>query len=331
VTQHPNSQLDADRRALVLGGAGFIGSSLVDRLLADGWVVAVLDAFEPFYPRERKEANLAGASSNPRFMLYEADTRDLDPYRAIVGEVRPDVIVDLAARAGVRDSLTNPWLYIDVNVRGLQNSLQLAAEQGARYVFTSSSSVYGNDVREPFTEEQMRCRPESPYGATKIAGEALVSAHHAASGLQVGMARLFTVFGPRQRPDLAIHKFALRMLRGEPIELYDQGRPRRDYTYVGDIVDGFVRLIETDRPYTLVNFGSHRPYTVAEMVDALEQVFEIDATRILQPPAPGDVKATYASIERARRQLDWAPQVSLLEGMRRFRDWLIEAEDLDLT
>jgi UDP-glucuronate 4-epimerase len=317
-----------ERRALVLGGAGFIGSSLVDRLLADGWTVAAMDAFEPFYPRSRKEANLAAARTNPRFELYEADTRDLDRYRGIAAEVRPEVIVDLAARAGVRDSLTDPWLYIDVNVRGLQNSLRMAADHGARYVFASSSSVYGNDVREPFTEDQMQCRPESPYGGTKIAGEALVHAHHATNGLQVGMARLFTVFGPRQRPDLAIHKFALKMLRGEPIELYDGGRPRRDYTFVGDIVEGFVRLIETDRPYTLVNFGSHHPYTVTEMVDALEEVFGIEATRVLMPPAPGDVKATYASVERARAQLGWEPRVSLLDGMAHFREWLLKAEGI---
>ena len=160
-----------------------------------------------------------------------------------------------------------------INVLGLQNSLQVAAEVGAKYVFASSSSVYGDDDRQPFHEDQMRSRPESPYGATKVAGEALVHAHHATTGLPVAIARFFTVFGPRQRPDLAIRKFALKILKGEPIELYGEGKPLRDYTYVDDIVDGFVRLGACPDPYLLVNLGSHRPFAVAELVDAMERIF----------------------------------------------------------
>jgi len=315
----------SEQSVLITGGAGFIGSTIADRLLAEGWSVGAFDAFEPFYPRSRKEANIRSALGLPGYRFFEGDTRDIDRLREVAAEVRPQVIVDLAARAGVRDSLTDPWMYIDINVRGLQNTLRVAAEQQARFVFASSSSIYGNDEREPFTEDQMRPRPESPYGATKIAGEALIHAHHAATGLQVGMGRLFTVFGPRQRPDLAIHKFAARMLDGEPIELYDDGRPRRDYTYVDDIVDGFVRLIETPRPFTLVNFGSHRPITVAELVDALETVLGVSAIRQMRPPVSGDVNATYADVTRAREQLGWAPRMPMLEGLSRFRDWLIEA------
>ena len=317
-----------ERRALVLGGAGFIGSTLVDRLLADGWTVAAIDAFEPFYPRERKEANLASALADPSFRFVEADTRDLEAARAVADAVQPEVIFDFAARAGVRDSLTDPWLYISINVTGLANSLRIAAELGAKYVFASSSSVYGDDDRQPFVEDQMRARPESPYGATKVAGEALVHAHHAVTGLPVAIARFFTVYGPRQRPDLAIHKFARAMLAGEPIELYDEGRPLRDYTYVDDIVDGFVRLGLAPDPYLLVNLGSHRPLTVLELVDALEAVLGVEAKRVLRPKQPGDVPATYADVTRAREALGWEPRMPLREGLERFRDWLLATTEV---
>ena len=316
------------RRVLVTGGAGFIGSTLVDRLLSEGWTVTAVDAFEPFYPRALKERNIAPARANPAFGLVEVDTRDRDRLRAAFIAARPHVVIDLAARAGVRPSIENPALYVDVNLRGLQNTLDATAEVGARLVFASSSSVYGADVRAPFAEDQMRNRPESPYAATKIGGEALTHAFHRMTGLPVVAARLFTVYGPRQRPDLAIHKFARRMLRGEQIELYDGGEGMRDYTFVDDLVDGLVRAIDAPPGHHVVNLGSHRPVKTSELVDRLEVVLGVIATRVMAPHQIGDVSMTFANIDRARELLGWEPQTEFDDGLRRFADWLRAEEPL---
>jgi UDP-glucuronate 4-epimerase len=310
------------RRIVVTGGAGFIGSTLTDRLLAEGWEVTAIDCFDAFYPRSVKEENIAGALSNPAFRLVEVDTRDRAALLAAVEQVGPEVVVDLAARAGVRPSIADPDAYVDLNVRGFQHTLAACAAVGARLVFASSSSVYGADPRRPFTEEQMECRPLSPYGATKVAGEALAHAHHAVTGLPVAIARLFTVYGPRQRPDLAIHSFARRMLEGEPITLYDGGRGSRDYTYVDDVVDAFVRMIDAPVPYLLVNVGGHSPVTTSELVDRMEKALGAEAIRVDGPAQLGDVPATYADISRAGEMLGWEPRVDLDEGLARFGAWL---------
>ncbi len=310
-------------RALVTGGAGFIGSTLVERLLGDGWDVAALDSFDPFYPRSRKSRNLQAVASHPAFRLIEADTRDADALTAAFDATRPQVVFDLAARAGVRPSIADPAGYIDVNVRGLQTLLSAVATAGARLVFASSSSVYGDDDRRPFTESQARGRPESPYGATKVAGEALVHAHHAVSRLPVGVARLFTVYGPRQRPDLAIHRFARAILDGRPIELYDEGRGLRDYTYVDDVVDALVRLAATPDPFLLVNVGSHHPVETAALVDEIERALGMTAERRLLPAQAGDVPATFADVSLARERLGWEPRMAFSEGIERFCAWLV--------
>jgi len=205
-------------RAFVTGAAGFVGSTLVDRLLADGWRVIGYDSFDAYYPREVKDRNLAAARGSDRFTLVEGDTRDAATLGDAMRTAAPEVVFDLAARAGVRPSIADPDGYIDVNIRGLRNTLAAVAESGARLVFASSSSVYGNDPRQPFTEEQAGGRPLSPYGATKVAGEAFCHVHHELSGLPVSVARLFTVYGPRQRPDLAIHRFARQILDGELVD-----------------------------------------------------------------------------------------------------------------
>jgi UDP-glucuronate 4-epimerase len=312
-----------DGVVLVTGAAGFVGSTLVDLLLKGGRTVVGLDSFEPFYPRAVKELNLAQARTSPSFRFVELDIRDREGLRALVDEVRPATIVDFAARAGVRDSLSDPWLYIDINVRGLQNVLAAAAGVGSTFVFASSSSIYGASPRLPFREDEAEGRPLSPYGATKIAGEALVHAHHAATGLPVRIARLFTVYGPRQRPDLAVHKFAVRMLRGEPIPLYAEGRATRDYTFVGDTADAFVRLVDSGADDLTVNLGSHRPYTNLELVHALERALGLTATLEVLPAQPGDAPATFADVSRARETLGWEPQTSFEEGLDAFRDWLL--------
>ena len=312
----------AERRVLITGGAGFIGSTLVDRLLDLRWNVTVVDNFDSFYPRAVKEANLAKAVEHPAFVLAELDTRSGSALFQLVDTVRPEVVIDLGARAGVRPSIADPQSYIDINIRGFQNTLAAAAAVGARVVFASSSSVYGADPRRPFREDRMDNRPLSPYGATKIAGEALAHAHYATTGLPVAIARLFTVYGPRQRPDLAIHSFARRMLANETITLFDGGQGSRDYTYVDDVVDAFVRLLDAPEPFVILNVGGHSPVSTTELVGRLENALGVKAKRLMAPAQPGDVPATYADISRAYELLGWAPKVGLDEGLARFSAWL---------
>ena len=307
---------------MVTGGAGFVGSTLVDRLLADGWRVTAFDSFDPYYPEAIKRRNLRAATRHPAFQLVEGDTTIPGAVADAVGRVRPAVVFDLAARAGVRPSIANPAAYMATNVLGLQHTLSAAAEVGARVVFASSSSIYGADDRRPFTEDQALGRPESPYGASKVAGEALCHAHHAVSGLPVAVARLFTVYGPRQRPDLAIHAFARKMLRGEEIPVFDHGRALRDYTFVDDAVEAFARLAVVDDPWLLVNIGSHHPVRTADMVSELERGLGVTATRSLLPAQPGDVPATFADVSRARDRIGWSPSVPFAEGIDRFCVWL---------
>ena len=309
-------------RALVTGGAGFIGSTLVERLLADGWDVVAVDSFDDFYARPRKVRNLRAAQAQPRFELIEAATTDADALAAAFDRARPDVVFDLAARAGVRPSIADPDGYVAANVAGLQHTINNVARHGARLVFASSSSIYGVDDRLPFREDQARGRPISPYGATKVAGEALCHAHHAVTGLPVGVARLFTVFGPRQRPDLAIHAFARRILAGQPIELFDEGKPLRDYTYVDDLVDALVRMAEVADEYLVVNLGSDHPVTVSQMVAELERALGTTTEHVLLPAQPGDVPGTHADVSRARERLGWQPTTSFSEGIDRFCAWL---------
>lgn len=319
----------SERSAVVTGAAGFIGSTLCDRLLSDGWRVTGIDAFLPPESRPRKLRNLAGALSHDRFTLVEADTRDPVGPAAAVAASRPGVVFDLAAKAGVRPSIADPAAYVATNVVGLQNTLSACAAAGARVVFASSSSVYGDDERRPFSEDQARGRPESPYGATKIAGEALLYAHHRATGLPALAARLFTVYGPRQRPDLAIHSFARSILANEPVRLYDHGQGLRDYTYVDDAVDALVRLAVIDAPHLVVNIGSDRPIRTSAVVDELERALGSPARRELLPPQAGDVPATHADISRARGQLGWEPTTPFATGLERFSEWLRRDRDLD--
>ena len=310
---------------LVTGCAGFIGSTLVDALLAAGRDVAGVDSFDGFYSRESKERNLGSARASPRFRFRELDTRDGEGLAGFVSAVRPATVVDLAARAGARESLLDPLLYIDINVRGLQNLLTALAGVEAALVFASSSSVYGPAASLPFREDEAALRPVSPYGATKVAGEAMVSAHHAITGSPTRIARLFTVYGPRQRPDLAVSTFAERLLGGRPIPLYDHGRATRDFTYVDDVVDGLTRLIDSDDPELIVNLGSGRPHSNLELLEGLEKVFDVNGARELLPAQPGDVPATYADNGFARRVLGWIPGMTLDEGLLRFRDWFLVA------
>jgi UDP-glucuronate 4-epimerase len=310
-------------RAIVTGGAGFIGSHLVDRLLADGAEVIVVDNFDPFYPRAVKEANLADALRSPHCRLVELDIRDAVGVGDLVGRSRPDVIVHLAARAGVRPSIEDPGLYSDVNVTGTVRWLEAASrlEPRPRFVYASSSSVYGDRPDAPFRETDPVDHPISPYAATKKACELLAFTFHHLHGLPVTGLRFFTAYGPRNRPDLAIAKFTGLIDRGEPVPMFGDGTTRRDYTFVGDIVDGIVRAIDRCRGYHLYNLGNSNPIE-------LRQLIEMIATALGKPPIirrlpeqPGDVRQTYADVSRAAAELGYAPRTSMSEGLARYVEW----------
>jgi len=308
-------------RVLVTGAAGFVGSTLVDRLLADGREVVGLDSFDPFYPPEQKEANLRAASRHPRFRLERGDVRDAAAVvRAMDGA---EAVVHLAALAGVRPSLERPAAYADVNVSGTAVVADAAVRAGVgRLVFASSSSVYGEREAGPFRETDPVERPISPYAATKRAGELLLHAFHHAHGLPVLCARIFTAYGPRQRPDLAIRRFAERILRGEPVPVFGDGSSLRDFTYVDDLVEALVRALDAPFGYEIVNLGRGETVTVLRVVEALERALGEKARIEWLPRQTGDVSRTWADVGRARRLLDWTPRVSVDEGIDRFAAWL---------
>jgi UDP-glucuronate 4-epimerase len=310
--------------ALVTGGAGFVGSHLVDSLLLDGHSVTVLDNFDPFYARTLKEENIAVHRTHPAWRLVEADLRD--PPR-LVGALRGggyDVIVHLAAKAGIRPSIEDPLLYQDVNVTGTQHLLELARTEGIpRFVFASSSSVYGVNPRVPWSETDRVLLPISPYASTKVSGELLGHVYSHLYGIRFTAVRIFTVYGPRQRPDLAIHKFASLMLKGKPIPMFGMGDTRRDYTYVDDAVAGIRAAIAYDRsPYEIINLGNERTITLRTMVEGLEHALGVRATVEHLPEQPGDVPQTWANISKARALLGYEPRVGYREGVGRFVDWI---------
>jgi UDP-glucuronate 4-epimerase len=308
--------------ALVTGGAGFIGSHLVDSLLRDRYRVTVLDNFDPFYDRSIKRGNIAGHRDSRSWRLIEGDIRDAATINALPDAI--DVIVHLAAAVSVRPSIADPVRYQEVNVAGTQNLLELARQRGIRqFVFASSSSVYGVNPNVPWTEDDHVLQPISPYASTKISGELLGHVYAHLHGIRFLALRFFTVYGPRQRPDLAINKFAGLILNGRPIPLYGDGSTRRDYTYVDDIVAG-VRAAMTyeQTPFEIVNLGNDRTVSLMEMVRALEEVLDRKASIEWLPEQPGDVPQTWASTEKARRLFGYRPKTSFVDGLRHFVDWM---------
>jgi len=322
------------QRYLVTGGAGFIGSHLVDRLLGLGAEGTVVDNFDPFYDPAVKRANLAPHRDHPRLRLVEADIRDEAALEAAFQASRPEAVVHLAARAGVRPSVEDPVGYTEVNIGGTVNVLQAARRHGvARVIFGSSSSVYGRNTKVPFAEEDPILTPASPYGATKAAGEALCQSFSNCYGLTIVALRFFTVYGPRQRPDLAIHKFARLMRAGRPLPLYGDGSSERDYTYVDDIVDGILAALafqafpRGEPPYRVFNLGSDRPVRLDTLVEQLAATLGLEPQIERLPEQVGDVPRTWADLTRSRTELGYAPQVSLEEGLARFAAWLDAQSD----
>lgn len=318
-------------RALVTGGVGFIGSHLVESLLADGHAVTVLDNFDPFYPpalKRRTLAHLHSLAPAGALTLVEGDLRSpADLQRALAGEP-PAIIAHLAALAGVRPSCQRPADYMDVNVTGTARLLEAARQAGVRrLLFASSSSVYGQGSPVPFRESEACGAPLSPYAASKRAGELLCHSYVHLYGFTILAARFFTVYGPRQRPDLAIHKFCRAIVAGEAIPLYGDGSSRRDYTYASDIIAGVRAGLEWTGEqagaYEVVNLGGGQTTSLLELVRALERLLRRKAQIEWQGEQPGDVPLTYASTERAAALLGYAPQVSIEEGLARFVNWFL--------
>jgi UDP-glucuronate 4-epimerase len=309
---------------LVTGGAGFIGSHLVDRLLAAGAEVVVIDDFNDYYDPALKRANVRAHLAHPRYRLVEGDIRDAARVDATVRDLRPSCIVHLAARAGVRPSLSDPMLYQSTNCDGTLHLLEAARHHGVtKFVFASSSSVYGLNTKVPFAEGDPLLRPASPYGATKLANEAMCHAYSHLYGLAIVSLRFFTVYGPRQRPDLAIRKFAEHMLRGQSIELYGDGSTSRDYTFIDDIIAGVLAAIDLEGGgHEVFNLGNSSPVTLAELVSALERVLNVEAKIVRLPEQPGDVPRTFASVEKSAARLGYRPSTPLPAGLAIFAEWL---------
>lgn len=307
-------------RIVVTGGAGFIGSHLCERLLAGRHEVVCFDNFDDFYSHEAKQQNLSAIAEHPGFTLVRGDIRN--PGDAANALRHANAVVHLAARPGVRPSLRDPGLYEEINVRGTIHLLEAARGQGVKHVvFGSSSSVYGVQEGGPFDEEATPCRPASPYGASKLAAEVYSATYQRLYGTPVTCLRFFTVYGPRQRPDMAIHRFTRLIEEGRPVPVYGDGTSRRDYTYVDDVIDGIVRAIERPDGYQVYNLGNSETVALRDLIAIIERALGKTAVASTEPPQPGDVPITHASIERAGRHLGYRPQIKIEEGVRRFVEW----------
>jgi UDP-glucuronate 4-epimerase len=320
----PRARMTSSMRLLVTGGAGFIGSHLVDALLQGGHAIAVLDNFDPFYPRAIKEQNVAAHRQNPHWRLIETDLRDDAALNHALEGQSFDAIVHMAAKAGVRPSIDDPVAYQDVNVRGTQNLLEFARRSGIRqFVFASSSSVYGVNPRVPWSETDAVLQPISPYASTKVSGELLGHVYSHLYGIRFIALRFFTVYGPRQRPDLAIHKFARLITAGKSIPVFGTGDTRRDYTYVDDVIKGVLAAIEySQTPYEVINLGNNQTVTLREMIAGLERALGKEARIEWLPEQPGDVPQTWADISYAQSLLGYSPSTTYADGVRKFVEWM---------
>jgi UDP-glucuronate 4-epimerase len=312
------------KKILITGGAGFIGSHLVDRLLSeDAWHITVIDDFNDFYDPAVKRANIQAHLAQPNYRLIEADIRDYEALRQTLSDERFDCVVHLAARAGVRPSLTEPRLYVETNINGTTNLLELARAAGTKqFVFASSSSVYGENQKVPFSEDDPIFTPISPYAATKAAGELICHTYAHLYEMRIVCLRFFTVYGARQRPDLAIHKFANLISRGQTIPVFGDGTTQRDYTYIDDIISGLRAAIDYDQSkYEVINLGEAHTVQLSQLISLLEKALGQTAKIDRQPSQPGDVPQTFADITKARSLLNYNPQTQIEDGIQRFVEW----------
>jgi UDP-glucuronate 4-epimerase len=312
-------------KLLITGGAGFIGSHLTEALVARGDEVVILDEFNDYYNPAIKRRNLAAVRDDRAVTVIEGDIRDMELLKRIFDKHSFDVVVHLAARAGVRPSLEDPLLYGEVNFRGTLNILETMRSHGLRrLVFASSSSVYGNPEESPFKEEARIDKPISPYAATKAAGELLCFNYFHLFRISTNALRFFTVYGPRQRPDMAIHKFTALIDQGKPLPFYGDGSTERDYTFYRDIIAGIIASIDRDLGFEIFNLGESRTTTLSELVGLIEANVGKKAILDRQPMQPGDVLRTCADVSKARRLLGYNPTTSMEEGVRAFVAWYRE-------
>jgi UDP-glucuronate 4-epimerase len=311
-------------KILVTGGAGFIGSSVAEKLLERGDEVVCLDNFDDFYNPAIKRANIKGLLEHPKFKLVEGDIRDYPLVREVFLMQDLDMVLHLAARAGVRPSIAQPLLYEEVNIKGTMNLLDCAHESKVKgFIFASSSSVYGENEKVPFSETDNVDYPISPYAATKKAGELICYTYHHLYNMNVTCLRFFTVYGPKQRPEMAIHKFTRMIDKGEPVPMFGDGTTKRDYTYIDDIVDGVLKSIDHNGPYEIFNLGESQTIELRELIALIEKNLGKKAIIDQQPNQPGDVPITYADIDRAKKAIGYAPTTKVTLGVEKFVKWYI--------
>jgi UDP-glucuronate 4-epimerase len=309
---------------MVTGGAGFIGSHLCESLLREGDQVICFDNFDSFYDPDIKIRNVEGINKKfpNQFKLITGDIRNSENLQEVLKKNQIDLIIHLAARAGVRPSIEQPLLYQDVNIRGTMVLLEVCKEYGIKnFIFASSSSVYGENQRVPFSEKDLDIQPISPYGATKRAGELLCYSYHHLYGMNIACLRIFTAYGPRQRPEMAIYKFTRLVDQGEKVPMYGDGSSQRDYTYIGDLIEGIQGVIHHHKGFEIYNLGESHTTSLRELVRLIEEALGKKATIEVLEPQPGDVSTTYADITKAKEILGYQPKVKMEEGIRRFVQW----------
>lgn len=317
----------------ITGGAGFIGSTLSEKLIKEGNKVIAIDNFCDFYDTKIKENNVKDLLKEPNFKLYRKDIRDKEAIKQIFDENQIDIVMHLAAMAGVRPSIENPILYQEVNCMGTQNILEeMKAHNIKNLVMASSSSVYGNCKEVPFREDMIVDFAISPYAATKKANEVMTHVYHKLFNMNVIMLRFFTVYGPKQRPDLAINKFTRLMLNNEEIPMFGDGSTSRDYTYVDDIVDGIIKscnyVMENENVYEILNLGNSSPVSLKEMINTIAKVIGTEAKIKQLPMQPGDVDRTFADVSKAKALIGYEPKTTFEEGIRNFVNWYKENKEL---
>jgi UDP-glucuronate 4-epimerase len=312
-------------KILVTGGAGFIGSNLIDMLLKRNHEVAAVDNFTNFYDPKIKGNNIKNASDYDSFKLYRTDITDRDSLDYLFNKHDFEIIVHLAAKAGVRPSIEDPVGYSKTNIQGTINLLEIAKEKKInKFIFASSSSVYGNNKKVPFSEDDNVDFPISPYAATKKAGELICYNYHHLYNINIFSLRFFTVYGPRQRPEMAIHKFTRLIDNGKPIPVFGEGKPKRDFTYITDILDGIYSAIERVSGFEIINLGESQTINVNQLINEIEQALGKTAIRNILPMQPGDVIKTYADISKAKRLLDYNPSINIETGIKQFVEWYRE-------
>jgi UDP-glucuronate 4-epimerase len=309
---------------LVTGAAGFIGSHLCERLLENNLQVAGIDNFDPFYDPEIKKKNLRNFNNHPKFHFHEISITDIAALEKVFSEHQFSHIIHLAAKAGVRPSIEQPFAYKTTNIDGTMNLLELTRQHRInRFIFASSSSVYGNNKKIPFSENDPVDNPISPYAATKKAGELICYTYHHLYKINIFCLRFFTVYGPRQRPEMAIHKFTRQIDAGEPVDLYGFGQPKRDYTYIEDILQGVVSAIEKVDGYEIFNLGESKTISTSDLIDIIEEKIGKKAIRNQVGMQPGDVNVTFADINKAQKLLNYKPKTSIDEGVSKFAEWYL--------